>query len=168
MTVIDWESRMSRKVQVRFGGGCKGVSNYRFTATLQLARALEEADGDLIKQIRTLREQLKEATETEATLKGQITTLRQHAAQNPVLVEANHQFSALRQVSDQEERHTKLMELCQGLVGEALDSILDLITPNQEQLSGDQAMRLLLVCYLCSGKGEHRGGQHASPDTPKR
>jgi phage shock protein A len=131
-----------------------------------LARALEDADGDLIKQIRTLREQLKEASETEAALKAQITDLRQKAAQNPALTAANQQFSALAKVSDQEQRRTKLMELCQGLVGSALDSILDLITPNHKQLSGDQAMRLLLACYLCSGKNEHRGGQHESSDAP--
>jgi hypothetical protein len=143
-----------------------GYAGKEYASADELARALEDADGDLIKQIRTLREQLKEASETEAVLKGQITDLKQKAAQNPALTAANQQFSALAKVSDQEQRRTKLMELCQGLVGEALDSILDLITPNHEQLSGDEAMRLLLVCYLCSGKGEYRGGQYASSDVP--
>ena len=82
-----------------------------YTSADELARALEDADGDLIKQIRTLREQLKEAAETEMVLKGQITDLKQKAAQNPVLTAANQQFSALAKVSDQEQRRTKLMEL---------------------------------------------------------
>ena len=143
-----------------------GYAGTEYASADELARALEDADGDLIKQIRTLREQLKEAAETEMVLKGQITTLKQNGEQNPVLVEANQQFSALAQVGDQEQRRTKLMEICNGLVGSALDSILNLITPNREQLTADEAMRLLLVCYLCSGKGEHRGGQHASSDAP--
>ena len=143
-----------------------GYAGTEYASADELARALEDADGDLIKQIRTLREQLKEAAETEAALKAQITDLKQNPAQNPVLAAANQQFSALAQVGDQEQRRTKLMEICNGLVGSALDSILNLITPNREQLTADEAMRLLLVCYLCSGKGEHRGGQHASSDAP--
>ena len=74
---------------------------------------------------------------------------------------ANQQFSALAKVSDQEQRRTKLMEVCGSLVGDALDSVLSLITPNREQLTGDEAMRLLLVCYIC------RSGQSEGSEAPK-
>jgi hypothetical protein len=104
-------------------GRALAAAGYAGTEYASADGALEEADGDLIKQIRTLREQLKEAAETEMVLKGQITDLKQNGEQNPVLAAANQQFSVLAKVSDQEQRRTKLMELCHGLVGEALDSI---------------------------------------------
>ena len=140
-----------------------GRSGSEYASADELAAALEEAESNLLTAIREQRERLKVADGTEAALKAQVshlraevTTLKQKskqmaAPQNPVLVKATRQFSALAKVGNQEQRRTKLMEVCESLVGNVLDSILDLITPNREQLTGDEAMRLLLVCYLCSG-----------------
>ena len=147
-----------------------GRSGSEYASADELAAALQEAESNLLATVREQREKLLDTQEAESTLKtlvsklrAEITTLKQKAKPNPALIAANQQFSALAKVSDQEQRRTKLMEVCSRLVGDALDSVLSLITPNREQLTGDEAMRLLLVCYLCRKEGEHRGGQHESP-----
>ena len=135
-----------------------GRSGCEYASADEIAAALEEADGDLIKQIRSLREQLQEARETEAALKCQIRSL-QNASPPDALKSADAKVSALlAKTKDTNERVDVLMHACREMVGQPLlDQITELIPRKNGNWTKAQAILLLAICNL------HRETREQSP-----
>ena len=125
-----------------------GRSGDEYASADELTAALEHADGDLLATIRDLREKLKEAQETEAALKTQITELKRR--QPPLLLQAESQIQNLSNgIKNRSEQIQKVLDHCTAMVGpKRLDAILNVIPSHQECWNRAEAILLLALCEL--------------------